>query len=103
MKVQPNVSKNSDPAKKAMSQDDVKAKIMAKFGKDLTKKPKATVDKVELSSKKGVTNSDEENFGDIGKNIPDSAVTQERLKSILKNGGFQFNEKERQALSTILK
>jgi len=39
---------------------------------------------------------------DIAKNGPQSEETRSKLKHILQSGGFQFNEKEKQALSQIL-
>lgn len=94
--------KSQTPGK--MSNDDIAAKIQAKFGKvaEVKEAIPPVVDKVEVG-KKGVVSSDEEDFGDIGKNIPTAKVTQEKLKSILQNGGFQFNDRERQALGQILK
>ncbi len=105
MEVQSHSAKNLAPKKKAPSPDEIKAKIKEKFGKDLTKpKPKALPEEqVELNSKKGVTNSNEENFGDIGKNDPNSEETQQKLREILKSGAFHFNDKERKTLSNILK
>lgn len=89
---------------KKMSNDDIAAKIQAKFGKlaEVKKAIPPVVDKVDIA-KKGVVSSKEEDFGDVGKNDPKAEVTQEKLKSILQNGGFQFNDRERQALGQILK
>ena len=39
---------------------------------------------------------------DVAKNEPQSEETRSKLKHILQSGGFQFNEKEKQALSQIL-
>ena len=86
-----------------LSNDDIAAKIRAKFGKtaEIKKVIPKVEDKVELNSK-GVVSSDEEEFGDIGKNDPKSEVTQERLKGLLKGNGFNFSDKERKALGEIL-
>jgi len=93
---------NASPGSPKMSKDDIAAKVRAKFGAVAqVKKAQPVEDKVEIHSK-GVKNSDEEDFGDVKKNRPDAEVTQEKLKSILSNGGFEFNEKERNALSQIL-
>mgnify|MGYP003688816751 CR=1 FL=1 len=85
-----------------LSNDEIANKIKAKFGKvaEIKKAPEIK-DSVELNSK-GVVSSDEENFGDVKENNPASEVTQEKLKSILKSGGFNFNDKERKALGQIL-
>lgn len=67
--------------------------------------------KVEIASKNNETkaqspsavkHSDEENFGDIGKNDPKSEQTQEKLRHILRTGAFHFNERERAALEAVL-
>ena len=110
MKIQPNINKKTSltpiEAKaqaQANAKEQIKAKIRAKFGKTLNSdKPKA-VDKVELRSKQGISNSSEKEFGDVGKNLPDSEITRGKLKDLLKSGGFKFNDKERAALSQILK
>lgn len=39
---------------------------------------------------------------DIGINDPKDEVTQEKLKGLLTTGGFNFSDKERKALSSIL-
>lgn len=107
MKVQePRQGKNNS-LKKKVSKEEVLAKIKEKFGKDLGKKPveKSEIkDKLELSSRgKGVKNSQEEGFGDAGRDKPDNKFTQDKLKNILKTGSFQFSERERATLSKILK
>ena len=91
------------PSKKP-SPEDIKAKIKAKFGKDLNEKPKVEKieDKNEVRGEKGVKASSEDGFGDIGTNDPNSKETQEKLKGLLKSGAFQFNDREREALSSIL-
>lgn len=106
MKVSPKPIESQKVARP--SQDEIKAKIKAKFGKDLDDKPvaKEADTRVELSSNaksKGVSNNSEEGFGDIKNNDPKSPETQEKLKSLLKTGGFNFSDKERQVLSQILK
>lgn len=42
------------------------------------------------------------NKGDIGRNKPDSEVTQGKLKMALGNGSFKFSDKERAVLEQIL-
>lgn len=89
------------PAKK-LSQDDIKAKIAAKFGeKAKIVKPKIE-DTAELNSK-AVSHSEEKGFGDIGVNDPKSSITQDKLKDLLKSGAFAFNDRERKILGEILK
>lgn len=81
-----------------LSPEEIKQKITQKFGNEA--KPKKAVpvaDKVEINSKETVAHSD------IGKNDPNSEITREKLKTILKVGGFDFNDKERSALAQILK
>lgn len=89
--------------KKKLNKADIEAKLKAKFGdKVAPKKSKPVADKTELSSKKGVSSSNDDEFGDLGTNDPSSEATQEKLKDILKTGAFAFNEKERKTLSSIL-
>ena len=106
MKVNAQTSKqlNNPKTPKKMSNDDIAAKIQAKFGKkaEVKKAIPPVVDKVDIG-KKGIVSSEDDDFGDVGKNDPKAEVTQEKLKSILASGGFAFNDKERQALSKILK
>ena len=75
------------------SKEDLKAKIREKFGdKALRKKtPKKIEDKAELNSKKAGKDDDEVHVGDIGKNNPDSMVTQSKLKDVLKSGAFKLS------------
>lgn len=106
MKVENSQSKNITKATpKKLGNEDIKAMLKAKFGDKIKKKAPRPVEKedVDLHSKKGVSSSDEPEFGDVKSNNPKSKLTQEKLKGILKMGGFNFNDKERQALSKILK
>lgn len=104
MKVESSQTKKitTDPPKK-MSKEEIQAKLQAKFGKSAAPKKSKEPNSVELHSKKGVNSSNDDDFGDVGKNNPKSEVTHEKLKSILKKGAFNFNPKEREALSKILK
>jgi len=104
MKVESQKLHTNNDSPKKLSQEEIKAKIKAKFGKDLNDRPKPSKidDKVELHSKGGVKSTSDEDFGDIGKNDPAHTMTQDKLKDILKTGAFSFNEKERKALSEIL-
>lgn len=49
-----------------------------------------------------VETEEEPIIGDIGKNDPNDTDTQEKLKTILKSGGFAFSPKEREVLGDIL-
>lgn len=106
MKVESKQSTKITNGAKKLSPDEIKAKIKSKFGKDLNEKPKmkeeVPTDTADIKTK-GVSSSKEANFGDVGKNDPNSDLTQNKLKDLLKTGGFQFNERERKALSQILK
>ena len=104
MKVQSEQPTKITEAPKKLSPEEIKARIKSKFGKDLNeqKAKKVVEDKVEVK-KKGVSSSKDENFGDIGSNDPNSELTQSKLKDLLKTGSFQFSERERKALSQILK
>ncbi len=95
MKVQASIQKNIDP------QAAIKEKIKAKFG-DKFKEKKKPEEKVELSNS-SVKNSSEEDFGDLKSNDPNSSVTKDKLKDILRSGAFEFNPKERETLAKILK
>ncbi|MBD65469.1 MAG: hypothetical protein CME62_09700 [Halobacteriovoraceae bacterium] len=103
MKVsQGDIPASSKKAPKKLSQEDIKAKIAAKFGEKAKPQKAVPKEKVEINSK-GVSHSSEENFGDIQGNNPESEVTQEKLKDLLKSGGFHFNDRERKVLGEILK
>lgn len=104
-KLQATENPKIDP--KETSQAAIRAKIKAKFGDKALEKKKEVAqgpkEKVELNSKGGVKNSDEEGFGDVGLNNPDSQLTHDKLKQVLKTGAFKFNDKERATLAKILK
>lgn len=102
MKVNAQPQQNAQSMRpKKKTKADIEAMVKAKFGKVAEKKAPPPKPQVEINSK-GVKNSDEEDFGDIKKNDPTSEITQEKLRGILKSGGFQFNDKERKALGQIL-
>jgi hypothetical protein len=97
---------------KERQRQEVRAKIANKFGDKFETKDEIVAkkiasqkkDKLELSdSAKRKAHIDPEGFGDIKKNDPNAKETQAKLKGLLENGGFEFNEKERMALSKILK
>lgn len=100
-------AKNSK-ASSQIDQDKLREKIKAKFGdKALVKKEKKPItsaqDVVEVKTKGGVSNSEEKDFGDIGKNDPNDQLTHDKLKEVLKSGAFSFNDRERATLAKILK
>ncbi len=102
MKVETSQPTNITKPKEKLSKEEIQAKISAKFGKKAAPKaPKIVEDKVEIEDK--TKNVDSKEFGDIKTNDPNSQVTQDKLKEILKTGAFQFNEKERKTLAKILK
>lgn len=91
---------------KSPSQDEIKARIQAKFGVKVGQEKKAKESKegdvlVSIDSK-GKGKVEEGGFGDIKTNSPDSEETQGKLKDLLRSGGFDFNPKERAALNAIL-
>jgi hypothetical protein len=94
-----NLAKNGKPK---LSKAEIEAKIMARFGDKAQKKVAPEKPKVEISNS-AKDSVEEVTTGDIGTNNPDSDITQEKLKSILKSGGFGFNDRERKVLANILK
>ncbi len=96
------------PDKKLDPKAMVNEKLKAKFGKSFEPKSKESSQNKndtevvisEQAKQKHVVSKEE--FGDVKKNAPDSEVTQEKLKGLLQNGAFSFNDKERQALQEIL-
>lgn len=104
MKVNSAQSQNIAKSPKKPSKADIEAKIKAKFGVDMEEKraEKKEADVVVSIDKKGKKEISEEGFGDIKNNDPNSEVTQEKLRSILKTGAFDFNPKERETLKNIL-
>lgn len=86
------------------SPQSIENKLKAKFGDKFKAKQsieKEKKDEAKISTK--AKNKHEFSFvGDIKDNAPDSEVTQEKLRALLKSGGFNFNEKERSVLFDIL-
>lgn len=104
MKVNNTTSKDiSEVKSKTKAQDELRAKIEAKFGEIKKPGPKKIEDKVEISKKEAVKVQGEEGFGDLASNDPQSEETQEKLRGILQAGAFNFSDKERAALGEILK
>lgn len=91
---------------------ELKAKLRAKFGDKYVKaksinekraKEKAKdTDKIEISKNAKAKSTKNVVIGDVKDNSPDSDLTQAKLKGLLQTGGFHFNDKEREALSSIL-
>lgn len=109
-----HATNQSAPAKAKISQEEIMAKVEAKFGKKAVKKPAEAEaaapapksDSIEISKaakiKKSIDDKDVV-IGDIGKNDPAEDITKEKLKGLIKSGGFNFSDKEREALGEILK
>lgn len=103
-----SVSSQKSQSKKTKSKNELKKeeilkKVRAKFGDKAKPKKAAPKEKVEVSNKgKQKSQVGDDDFGDIGKNNPQSEVTKEKLRAILKTGAFAFNDAERGALNDIL-
>lgn len=102
-------SASSQKASAPISEEQVRKKIEAKFGKEILEKPKKDEAQISQKSKQlsqaetKIIDKDDVVIGDIGKNNPADSVTQDKLKHLIRSGGFSFNEKERLALQEILK
>lgn len=102
-----NMEVNSATSQKTFSpiekqQAEIRAKLAAKFGNKVL--PKQKEDKAEISVKaQKRAEPGDEDFADVKNNNPNSEETREKLKALLKTGAFHFNDKERGALSEILK
>jgi hypothetical protein len=70
---------------------------------ELTKKTRPQVEKKEITEEVDATVKAEEVASDVGKNDPSDPHTRGKLQTLLSSGGFNFSEKEREALSQILK
>ena len=95
-------SKNTK-SKKELEKEEILKKVKAKFGdkaKPKKAQPKEKVDVSDTAKQKSQIKDDD--FSDIGKNNPQSEVTKEKLRAILKTGAFSFNDAERGALNDIL-
>ena len=107
MKVKSAAVRQKAPESKKLSKEDVQKKLEAKFGKKIGAEKKK--DEVQISkaakdkADTKVIDKEDVVIGDIGKNDPKSIETQEKLKALLRTGSFAFSDKERQALSDILK
>jgi hypothetical protein len=110
-----HVTNHSSPAKSKISQEEIMAKVEAKFGKKAGQKAKSEdkdaapapkSDSIEISKSAKIKKSIDDKdvvIGDIGKNDPKEEITKEKLKGLIKSGGFSFSDKEREALGEILK
>jgi len=96
MKVNAGKQINKQPTAKEISRAEVEAKLKAKFGKIPTRKKREVKIEEKVELKTGPLSPAEEK-------AEKKVLTGERLKNILKNGGFQFSEAERKALGSILK
>ena len=86
---------------KKLSAEEVRNKLREKFGdkvKDKPTKPKIE-DKVDVREQ----SLDVHQTATVGKNDPNSDITQDKLRDILKTGAFDFKPAERKALAQILK
>lgn len=96
----------SSSTKSINSKSSLKNKLKAKFGNKFSKAEKLNklkeLEKVEVSKKSKKLANSESSFGDVKDNNPQSDLTQAKLKGLIRSGGFQFNDKEREALSKIL-
>jgi len=70
---------------------------------ELTKKTTPQVEKTKITEPADAKIRAEEIASDIGKNDPKAPETRGKLQTLLSSGGFNFSEKEREALSQILK
>ena len=95
-------SAQNSTSSKLRIEDKLKAKFGNKFdkAKNINEQNKVEKEKVEISKKAQV--KAEGVVGDISDNSPDNDLTQEKLKGLLRSGGFNFSDKERDALSNIL-
>jgi LmbE family N-acetylglucosaminyl deacetylase len=93
--------------KLGIPEDTVSISSAAKAKQQAMKAQKSQTQTEGIAAKKdqvaeGVKHSGEEGFGDVGPNNPNSAETQEKLRSILESGAFPFNPKEKSVLQEIL-
>lgn len=99
----PEKSSQSIQSPKELQKLEIQKKISKKFGdKVLPKKKQSHNSNISEKAKKKISIGSED-FGDIKSNKPDSDQTRQKLKALLKTGAFHFNDKERSALSDILK
>lgn len=97
-----NTSGQKTLSPKEKQQAEIRKKLAAKFGNKVL--PKKKEDKAEISVKaQKRAEPGDEDYADIKNNNPTSDETREKLKALLKTGAFHFNDKERGALSEILK
>lgn len=96
-----NNSGPQSPTPKKLSPEEVRQKLQQKFGNKVKEKPvkKQVQDKVEVREQ----TLDVHQTATVGKNDPNSEITQDKLRDILKSGAFDFDPKERKTLAQILK
>jgi hypothetical protein len=96
------------PKQPSVSASDIKAKLEAKRKQEGDQAQKTIATKLELSGQKPAQKIDQDSpdpiigKSDVAKNDANDPVTQEKLKALIKNGGFSFNSKEKEVLSQIL-
>ena len=91
--------KSKNTIKKNIKKNYSRSEILDKLKKNSKKKTNLASSAKTWKDKKGGVGILK---SDVGSNNPASDVTQEKLRLILKNGGFSFNQKEQAALSQIL-
>ena len=98
MKVKPSANTKNLQKSKAMSKEELRDRIQAKFGKDVMKKKpvKKIEEKVTIETK-----SPSEQI--VGDNDPSNQLTHDKLRSVLKSGAVKFSDRERRTLAKILK
>lgn len=90
-------------SKKKSSQEEINNRLKEKFGSKIkTKKPEPAQEPA-AKAEEIKQNFNVNQVATVGENAPDSEVTQDKLREILKTGAFDFNQKERKVLANILK
>jgi hypothetical protein len=92
------------PTKAPISDAEIREKVAANT--EISSAAKARAKEARDSQKlgEGFMKAPEDHVlkSDVQLNNPEDPVTTEKLKSVLSNGGFNFNPKEREVLSKIL-
>lgn len=90
------------PNRKELSDGEIREKIAANAEISDAAKAKAAANKGPKLGEGFMGENDHVLKSDVQLNSPDDPVTAEKLKSVLSNGAFNFNPKEREVLSKIL-
>ncbi len=93
---------SEEPILEAPSDSEIRAKIALKEKEKELEVKNAVKKKPLVSIQKEIGEDEAKASGAIGLNDPNNPETHEKLKSILKAGAFNFSEKEKKALSSIL-